>query len=80
MIESPLLAPERAERLRRSLVILAAIAGLVASIVVLSSQEVTDFLREGPVRLLDIRGDTLQLVLGVGTAIATAIAIVCFWA
>jgi hypothetical protein len=79
MIQNPLLASESAERLRISLLIAAAIAGLIASVVVLSSQEVTDFLREGPARLLDIRGDTLQVVLGAGSAIATVVALASMW-
>ena len=80
MINSnPLLAPDRAERLRRALVVLAAMAGLAAAAVVLSSQTVTDFLREGPVRVVDLEGERLRVLLGLGTALATMAALACFW-
>ena len=74
-----LLAPDRAERLRRALVVLAAMAGLAAAGIVLSSQTVTDFLREGPVRVVDLEGERLRLLLGLGTALATMAALACFW-
>lgn len=74
-----LLAPDRAERLRRALVVLAAMAGLAAAGIVLSSQTVTDFLREGPVRVVDLQGDRLRVLLGLGSALATMAALACFW-
>ena len=54
-------------------------AGLAAAGIVLSSQTVTDFLREGPVRVVDLEGERLRLLLGLGTALATMAALACFW-
>ena len=45
----------------------------------LSSQVVTDFLREGPIRVTSIEGDSLRVLLGVGTLAATAIAVAAVW-
>ena len=79
MTSAPVLYPERAERLRQALLLLAAAAGAVAGGIVLGSQEVADFLREGPVRLTDLRGDTLRIALGAGTLAGTAIAVLALW-
>ena len=79
MTSAPVLCPERAKRLRQALLLLAAAAGAVAGGIVLGSQEVADFLREGPVRLTDLRGDTLRIVLGAGTLAGTAIAVLALW-
>ena len=79
MTSALVLDSERAAVLRRVLLVLAAAAGAVAGGIVLGSQEVTDFLREGPVRLTTLRGDTLQIVLGVGTLAGTAIAVLALW-
>ncbi len=79
MTSAPVLYPERAKRLRQALLLLAAAAGAVAGGIVLGSQEVADFLREGPVRLTDLRGDTLRIVLGAGTLAGTAIAVLALW-
>lgn len=54
-------------------------AGLAAAGIVLSSQTVTDFLREGPVRVVDLEGERLRVLLGLGTALATMAALACFW-
>ena len=45
----------------------------------LSSQEAADFLREGPARLTGLEGSTLRVVLGVGTLVATVLAVVALW-
>ena len=79
MATIPLLSPQRTETTRRALLGLAAIAGVAAGIIVLSSQVVTDFLREGPIRVTSIEGDSLQALLGGGALVATAIAIAAAW-
>ncbi len=79
MTTNPLLSPQRTESTRRALLALAAIAGLTAAIIVLSSQVVTDFLREGPIRVTSIEGDALRVLLGVGALAATAIAVAALW-
>ena len=79
MIEPTLLTSERARSLRRLLLILAILAGLAASLIVLVSQPITDFLREGPARVLPMEGGTLRLVLGVGAALATIVAGAALW-
>ncbi len=79
MTEQTLLTSERAQSLRRLLLILAILAGLAASLIVLVSQPITDFLREGPARVLPMEGGTLRLVLGVGAALATIVAGAALW-
>ena len=79
MTTHPLLSTQRAEAIRRTLLVLAAMAGLTAGIIVLSSQVVTDFLREGPIRVAGIEGNSLQALLGGGSLAATAIAVAVAW-
>ena len=79
MSEPTLLTSNRAQSLQRQLLILAILAGLAASLIVLVSQPITDFLREGPARVLPMEGGTLRLVLGVGTALATIVAGAALW-
>ena len=47
--------------------------------IVLSSQEVSDFLREGPARVTDLHGNDLQVVLGIGTIAAPLIVLGALW-
>ena len=79
MNEPTLLTPERAHSLRRLLLLLAILAGLAASVIVLASQPVTDFLREGPARLLPFEGGAARVVLGLGAALATIVAGAALW-
>ncbi len=79
MNEPTLLTSNRAQSLQRQLLILAILAGLAASLIVLVSQPITDFLREGPARVLPMEGGTLRVVLGVGTALATIVAGAALW-
>ena len=74
MNEPTLLSPDRAHSLRRLFLALAILTGLAASVFVLASQPVTDFLREGPARLLPFEGGAARAVLGIGAAIATIVA------
>ena len=69
----------QARRLRRILLALALLSATAAGVIVLSSQEVADFLREGPARMTDLRGDTLRIVLGVGSIGAGATAVAALW-
>ena len=78
-MSNPVLPPQRVAATRRVLLALAAVAGVTAASVVLSSQVVADFLREGPIRITSIEGDALRAVLGGGTLAATAIAVTAFW-
>ena len=79
MNEPTLLTSNRAQSLQRQLLILAILAGLAASLIVLASQPITDFLREGPARVLPMEGGSLRVVLGVGTALATIVAGAALW-
>ena len=79
MNEPTLLTPERARSLRGLLLVLAILAGLLASVIVLASQPVTDFLREGPARLLPFEGGAARVVLGLGAALATIVAGAALW-
>lgn len=79
MNEPTLLSPDRARSLQRLLLVLAILAGLAASVIVLASQPVTDFLREGPARLLPFEGGAARVVLGLGAALATIIAGAALW-
>ena len=79
MNEPTLLTSKRAQSLQRQLLVLAILAGLAASLIVLASQPITDFLREGPARVLPMEGGTLRVVLGVGTALATIVAGAALW-
>ncbi len=79
MNEPTLLTPERARSLQRLLLVLAILAGLAASVIVLASQPVTDFLREGPARLLPFEGGAARVVLGLGAALATIVAGAALW-
>ena len=79
MLSSPVLAPHRVEMLRHLLLALAAAAGMAASGYVLSSQAAADFLREGAVRFTGLEGETLRMVLGLGSLAATGIAVVALW-
>ena len=69
----------RADTARHLLLTIAALAGVAAAALVLSSQVVTDFLREGPVRVAMVEGGTLRVILGVGTLAATVAAVAAFW-
>ena len=79
MNEPTLLTSKRAQSLQRQLLVLAILAGLAASLIVLASQPITDFLREGPARVLPMEGGALRVVLGVGTALATIVAGAALW-
>ena len=79
MNEPTLLTSNRAQSLQRQLLVLAILAGLAASLIVLASQPITDFLREGPARVLPMEGGALRVVLGVGTALATIVAGAALW-
>lgn len=70
---------EQARRYRRTALGLAPLAALVGGAIVLVSQEVSDFLREGPVRITDLRGDSLQFVLGLGSISAGLLAVAALW-
>ena len=74
-----LLDPARGELYRRALLVGVLLTGVIAGLIVLSSQEAADFLREGPARLTGLEGSTLRLVLGVGTLVATVLAVVALW-
>ena len=79
MLSNPVLAPHRADALRHLLLALAAVAGVAAAGYVLSSQAVTDFLREGAVRFTGLEGETLRVVLGLGALAATGVAVGALW-
>ena len=74
-----LLDPARGELYRRALLVGVLLTGVIAGLIVLSSQEAADFLREGPARLTGLEGSTLRIVLGVGTLVATVLAVVALW-
>ena len=74
-----LLDPARGELYRRALLVGVLLTGVIAGLIVLSSQEAADFLREGPARLTGLEGSTLRVVLGVGTLVATVLAVVALW-
>ncbi len=79
MNSNPVLTPQRVEAVRHLLLALAALAGFAASGYVLSSQVAADFLREGPVRITGLEGETLRVVLGLGALAATVIAVGAVW-
>ncbi len=79
MSEPTLLSPHRAASLSRLLLVLAILAGLAASLIVLAFQPVTDFLREGPARFLPFEGEAARYVLGAGAALATIVAGAALW-
>ena len=74
-----LLDPARGELYRRALLVGVLLTGVIAGLIVLSSQEAADFLREGPARLTGLEGSTLRIVLGVGTLVATVLAVLALW-
>ena len=74
-----LLDPARGELYRRALLVGVLLTGVIAGLIVLSSQEAADFLREGPARLTGLEGSTLRVVLGVGTLVATVLAVLALW-
>ena len=74
-----LLDPARGELYRRALLVGVLLTGVIAGLIVLSSQEAADFLREGPARLTGLEGSTLRVVLGVGTLVGTVLAVVALW-
>ena len=74
-----LLDPARGELYRRALLVGVLLTGIIAGLIVLSSQEAADFLREGPARLTGLEGSTLRIVLGVGTLVATVLAVLALW-
>ena len=74
-----LLDPARGEQYRRALLVGVLLTGVIAGLLVLSSQAAADFLREGPARLTGLEGSTLRIVLGVGTLVATVVAVAALW-
>ena len=79
MAITTVLPPETADRFRRLLLILAALAGLATAAFLLSSQPTVDFLREGPARFLPFKGDEARLFLGIGAGIAAIVAVAALW-
>ncbi|MCY4455032.1 MAG: DM13 domain-containing protein [Chloroflexi bacterium] len=79
MAMNTVLPPDRAESLRRLLLIIAGLVGLATAAFLLSSQPTIDFLREGPARLLPFKGDEARLVLGIGAGIAAIVAVAALW-
>lgn len=79
MAAIPLLPPDRAEYYRRLLLLGTLLAGVVAGSIVLSSQEVADFLREGPIRVTSLKDEMLRIVLGLGTMAAAVLAVMAIW-
>ena len=79
MAMTTVLPPDRADSLRRLLLILAGLVGLATAAFLLSSQPTIDFLREGPARLLPFKGDEARLVLGIGAGIASIVAVAALW-
>ncbi|MCY3919255.1 MAG: DM13 domain-containing protein [Chloroflexi bacterium] len=74
-----LLDPARGEQYRRALLVGVLLTGVIAGLLVLSSQAAADFLREGPARLTGLEGSSLRIVLGVGTLVATVVAVAALW-
>lgn len=74
-----LLDPARGEQYRRALLVGVLLTGVIAGLLVLSSQAAADFLREGPARLTGLEGSSLRIVLGVGTLAATVVAVAALW-
>ncbi len=74
-----LLDPARGEQYRRALLVGVLLTGVIAGLLVLSSQAAADFLREGPARLTGLEGSALRIVLGVGTLAATVVAVAALW-
>ncbi len=79
MAMTTVLPPDRADRLRRLLLILGGLVGLATAAFLLSSQPTIDFLREGPARLLPFKGDAARLVLGIGAGIASIVGVAALW-
>ena len=79
MAMTTVLPPDRADSLRRLLLILAGLVGLATAAFLLNSQPTIDFLREGPARLLPFKGDEARLVLGIGAGIASIVAVAALW-
>ena len=79
MAMTTVLPPDRADSLRRLLLILAALVGLATAGFLLSSQPTIDFLREGPARLLPFKGDEARMVLGIGAGVAAIVAVAALW-
>ena len=79
MAMTTVLPPDRADRLRRLLLILAGLVGLATAAFLLNSQPTIDFLREGPARLLPFKGDEARLALGIGAGIASIVAVAALW-
>ena len=79
MAMTTVLPPDRADRLRRLLLILAGLVGLATAAFLLNSQPTIDFLREGPARLLPFKGDEARLVLGIGAGVASIVGVAALW-
>lgn len=79
MAMTTVLPPDRADSLRRLLLILAALVGLATAGFLLSSQPTIDFLREGPARLLPFKGAEARMVLGIGAGVAALVAVAALW-
>ena len=79
MAMTTVLPPDRADSLRRLLLILAALVGLATAGFLLSSQPTIDFLREGPARLLPFKGAEARMVLGIGAGVAAIVAVAALW-
>lgn len=79
MATIPLLPPDRAGYYRRMLLLATLLTGVAAGVIVLSSQEVADFLREGPVRVTSLHDDTLRIVLGLGAIASAVLAVLAVW-
>ncbi|MEZ4502059.1 MAG: DM13 domain-containing protein [Dehalococcoidia bacterium] len=71
----PLLSVSQADSLRRWLLGLAVVAGLGAAVAVALIEPLSDFLGEGPVRLLGLEGGARRLVIVVGSVIGTTLAV-----
>ncbi len=74
-----LLDPARGEQYRRALLVGVLLTGVIAGLLVLSSQAAADFLREGPARLTGLEGSSLRIVLGAGAIAATVLAVAALW-
>ena len=70
-----MLAVTRAASMRRGLLALAAVAGLAAAVAVALIEPLSDFLGEGPVRVLGLVGGGRRLAIVVGSVIATTAAV-----
>ncbi len=63
--------PDRLRRAERAALALSTLLGLAASMWAFASRELTDFLGEGPVRVLSLSDSAQQTAIAVGTLVAT---------